>query len=102
MTSESVRKSVQIFRLSNFLWQIFPPFGYALPWVPKAFHARFPVSVKSYKVTRGFDSKTSRPAADEAPRRTREKTSGTQGSYAYTKECLKLFKVADAKLSLKR
>ena len=35
---------------------------------PEAFHARFPVSVK-----------TCRPVADEAPRRTREKTSGTQG-----------------------
>ena len=50
-----------------------------------------------HKVTRRFDSKTSRPAADEAPRRKREKTSGTQGSYAYTKECLKLFKVSDVK-----
>ena len=45
-------------------------------WVPEAFHARFPVSVKSYKVTRSC----LRSAADEAPRRTREKTSGTQGS----------------------
>ena len=34
-----------------------------LPWVPEAF--RFPCL---------------RPAADEAPRRTREKTSGTQGT----------------------
>ena len=33
--------------------------------VPEAFHARFPVC---------------RPVADKAPRRTREKTSGTQGS----------------------
>ena len=37
-----------------------------LPWVPETLHARFPVSVKSY------------PA--KAPRPTREKTSGKQGS----------------------
>ena len=37
-----------------------------LPWVPEAFHARFPVTVKS--------------SADEAPRRTRKKTSGTQSN----------------------
>ena len=47
--------------------QIFGPIG-DLPWVPEAFHARFPVSVK-----------TCRPVADEAPPRTPEKTSGTQG-----------------------
>ena len=34
--------------------------------MPEAFHARFPVTVKS--------------SADEAPRRTREKTSGAQGN----------------------
>ena len=53
---------------------VFPPFsGFSaqdLPCVPEAFHARFPVSGRSCL----------RPLADEAPRRTREKTSGTQGT----------------------
>ena len=44
----------------------------SLPWVPEAFHARFPVSVKSFRRS------CLRPVAEEAPRRTREKTSGTQ------------------------
>ena len=47
--------------------QIFGPIG-DLPCLPGAFHARFPVSVK-----------TCWPVADEAPCRTREKTCGTQG-----------------------
>ena len=51
----------------------------SIPWVPEAFHARFPVSVKSCL----------RPSAEDVsacgrrnrgPRRTREKTSGTQGN----------------------
>jgi len=41
-------------------------FSSEVPWVPEAFHSRFPVSVKSCL----------RPLAEhEAPRRTREKTS---------------------------
>ena len=47
-----------------------------LPWVPEAFHARFPVSPL---VSSRQRPKTCRPAADEAPRHTAEKTSGTQG-----------------------
>ena len=47
-----------------------------LPWVPEAFHARFPVSPL---VSSRQRPKTCRPAADEAPRHTGEKTSGTQG-----------------------
>ena len=43
----------------------------ALPWVPGAFHARFPVSPLVFS-----------PSADEAPRRTRERISGTQGNIA--------------------
>ena len=39
-----------------------------LTCVPEAFHARFPVSVKSLK-------QLTQPAADEVPRRTQEKTS---------------------------
>ena len=52
-------------------------FTLMLPWVPEAFHARFPVSVK--KVTRfaarvfGRRPKMCWPAADEASLRTREK-----------------------------
>ena len=56
-----------------------------IPWVPEAFHGRFPVSVKSEKVTRSF----LRPLAEhlpacsrrnEAPRRTqKKKNTGTQG-----------------------
>ena len=56
----------------------------------ETFHEQFPVLVKSQKVTRGFSRgvaalvfglrpRTCRPEADEGPRRTREKTSGTQG-----------------------
>ena len=46
----------------------------ALPWVPKAFHARFPFSVKS-KVTRASPLVSSACGRrNEAPRRTREKT----------------------------
>ena len=41
--------------------------GNRLSWVPKAFHARFPVSVKSYL----------KPTADRASRRMGEKTTGT-------------------------
>ena len=47
-----------------------------LPWVPEAFHGRFPVSPL---VSSRQRPKTCRPAADEAPRHTGEKTSGTQG-----------------------
>ena len=61
-------------------------FPATLPWVPEAFHARFQVSVKSFKMTCakrfavrvfGLWPKTCRHATDEAPRRTREKASGT-------------------------
>ena len=53
-----------------------------LPWVQEAFHAQFPVSVKSLIAARvfGLRPNTCRPVADEAPRRTREKTSVTQGT----------------------
>ena len=59
-----------------------------VPWVPETFHARFPVSVKSSNQVKssGFAArvfgrrpKTCQPAADEAPRHTREKISGSQG-----------------------
>ena len=53
-----------------------------LPWVPEAFHARFPASVKSLKVTLLAASPLVSSACgrrNEAPRRKREKTSGTQG-----------------------
>ena len=60
-----------------------------VPWVPETFHVRFPVSVKSTKnqvKSSGFAArvfgrrpKTCRPAADKAPRHTREKISGSQG-----------------------
>ena len=46
-----------------------------IPWVPEAFHARSPVAARVF----GLRPKTCRPVADEAPRRTRENTSGTQG-----------------------
>ena len=56
-----------------------------LPWVPEAFHARFPVSVKSSSlVSSAFGRRhvglrpTRHPP--KVPRRTREKTSGTQGT----------------------
>ena len=39
----------------------------AVPWVPEAFHARFPVSVKSKLMS------SARGRRNEAPRRTREK-----------------------------
>ena len=42
--------------------------------MPEDFHAWSLLSVKSVK-----SPKTCRPVADETPRRTREKTSGTQG-----------------------
>ena len=42
--------------------------------MPEAFHARFPVSVQP---------KTSRPADDEAPRRTREKNPWYPGYMSY-------------------
>ena len=46
----------------------------SIPWVPEAFHARFPVSVSGFAVrVFGQRPKTCRPAADEAPRRAREK-----------------------------
>ena len=54
-----------------------------IPWVPEAFHARFPVSVSLKKwparkasplVTSAFGRQ------NEAPSRTRETTSGTQGN----------------------
>ena len=41
---------------------------FTLPWVPGAFHF-------------GLRPKTCRAVADEAPRRTRKKTSGTQGKF---------------------
>ena len=44
--------------------------------MPAAFCARFPVLVKTKK----SDQKTCRPAINEAPRRTREKTCGTRGN----------------------
>ena len=77
----------------------FPNTLNTLPWVQEASHARFPVSVKSQKVTRAktFFSRLRRsclrPSAEhmsacglrnEAPRRTREKTSGTQGINTHT------------------
>ena len=46
----------------------FPPF-----YAPEVFSRGFAARVF------GLRRKTSRPTADEAPRRTREKTSGTQG-----------------------
>ena len=41
--------------------------AYGIPWVPEAFHARFQVSVMSYKMTRakGLRSSCLRPLADE-------------------------------------
>ena len=50
--------------------------------VPEAFHARFPVSVKSKKVTYAASLLVSSAFGrrNEAPRRTREKTSGTHGT----------------------
>ena len=52
----------------------------SIPWVPEAFQARFPVSVNGFAArVSGLWPKTCRPAADEAPRRAREQTSGTQG-----------------------
>ena len=80
--SASLKDIFWLFRVGQSL--SFPNFttlgaGY-LRWVPEAFHARFPVSVKSLKWLR---PKTCRPAADEsssALHRTREKTSGTQGT----------------------
>jgi len=53
--------------------------------VPEAFHARFPVSVVLKSDRRSFfrhSAEEESAAVDEAPRRmrTREKTSGTQGS----------------------
>ena len=52
----------------------------SLSWVTEAFHARFPVSVKSSPlVSSAFGRR------NEAPRRTREKTSGTQGICIYFK-----------------
>ena len=62
-----------------------------LRWVPETFHALFPVSVKSYKWPAAFfaasplvSSACGRHLA-KAPRRTREKTSGTQGSENHKK-----------------
>ena len=43
--------------------------------MPETFHAQFPVSVKSYKA-KDMSARGQHPA--KAPRRTREKTSGTQ------------------------
>ena len=47
-----------------------------LPWVAETFHARFQVSVKSSSLV---SSACGRHPA-KAPRRAREKTSGTQGN----------------------
>ena len=46
-----------------------------IPWVPEAFHSRFPVSV--IRLRRSCLRPVGLPATDEAPRRTLEKTSGT-------------------------
>ena len=48
--------------------------------MPEAFHAQFPVSVKSFVSSAfGLRPKKSLFVADEAPRLTREKTLGVQG-----------------------
>ena len=52
---------------------IFAIINVSLPWVPEAFHARFPVSASPL----GFSAFGRR---NEAPRLAREKTSGTQGN----------------------
>ena len=55
----------------------------AVLWVLEAFHARFPVSVKRRSCLRPSAEYVSACGRrNEAPRRTREKTSGTQGIVA--------------------
>ena len=63
--------------------------GQPVPWVPEAFHARFPVSVKQGGQVFGLQPSafslrpnTCRPAADETklPVTREKKTSGTQSS----------------------
>ena len=51
----------------------------SIPWVPEAFHARFPVSVKSC-LRPSAEDVSACGRRNEAPRRAREKTSGTQGN----------------------
>ena len=50
----------------------------AVPWVPEDFHSQFP---NVFLEASPLVSSACRPA-DEAPRRTQEKTSGTQGTSA--------------------
>ena len=57
--------SAKTHRKASFIVEMTVPAMVRLPWVPEAFCVRFPVSVKS--------------KLREAPRRTREETSGTQG-----------------------
>ena len=79
-----------------------------VPWVPETFHARFPVSVKSYKWPESFFWRLRRSFSAEgvsacgrhpakAPRRTREKTSGTQGRFCPTSTYIYLPTFAKAK-----
>ena len=49
----------------------------SVPWVPENFYARFPVSVEDVSACGRHSAK--------APRRTREKTSGTRGRCSETK-----------------
>ena len=59
--------------------------GREVPWVPEAFHARFPlVSVRP-----SAEHVAACGRQDEAPRRAREKTSGTQGRREVT--CIQQF-----------
>ena len=53
--------------------------GRLLPWVPEAFHARFPLSVKAFKKVTRAKHVSAGGRRNGAPRRTWEKTSGTQG-----------------------
>lgn len=69
----------------------------SLPWVPETFNARFSGFRQIFIVTRaesyaardfGIRPKMCRPAAAEASRRTRETTSGTQGTLSHKWLCM--------------
>ena len=60
-------------------WQKLLRASLSVPLVPEAFHARFPVFFLAVRAF-GQRPKTCLPPADEAPRRSRKKTSGTQVS----------------------
>ena len=89
------RKGLSIFSTQNFMRLIFsaiafnPPFPLnlkldptdkTLSWESNTLGARgFSCAFFFFSRVFGLWPKTCRPAADEAPRRTREKTSGTKG-----------------------